>query len=146
MEDVVHIIMIENESFNEPWDPEIFLGIISSGGKMPLGSSHVMLNILEYENHLAGYIVWAINPNRGEGRIMNIAVGETQRGIGLGKELLQFAISSMRVQGIIICGLEVRVSNLPAIKLYESLGMIPVDRVIGYYGNREDAIIYELEL
>ncbi|MHA1637972.1 MAG: ribosomal protein S18-alanine N-acetyltransferase [Candidatus Thorarchaeota archaeon] len=146
LKDIVRIVLIENECFDEPWSPEIFLGIVSSGGKMPLGSSRVMLNILEQENKLIGYIVWSVNHEHKEGRILNIAVNKTHRGTGFGKELLRYVISSMKTQGITTCLLEVRVSNLPAIKLYESFGMSPIDRVPGYYSNQEDAIIYELEL
>lgn len=146
LEDVIKIVRIENYCFTEPWDPEIFLGIVSSGGKMPVGSRIVSMDIIEQDCKLVGYIVWAMDQTLLEGRILNIAVEENHRRDGIGKDLLQHLIKLMKSKGIKRCMLEVRASNLPAISLYDSFGMRPVDRVYGYYSNHEDALIYQLNL
>jgi len=39
------------------------------------------------------------------------------------------------------CFLEVRVSNHPAVNLYEKLGFTNVNRKLGYYMDGEDALV-----
>lgn len=76
-----------------------------------------------------------------EGHIMNLAVLEEYRGRRIGEMLLKklFELAPPEVENYT---LEVRVSNMPAIKLYERLGFKSYGVRRGYYQDTgEDALI-----
>ncbi|MGF1867772.1 ribosomal protein S18-alanine N-acetyltransferase [Enterovibrio norvegicus] len=80
----------------------------------------------------------------GEASLLNIAVAQTQQGKGYGKQLLLAFIDCMQSAGAQEAWLEVRESNVNAIRLYESQGFNEFDRRFDYYpiaGGREDALI-----
>lgn len=80
----------------------------------------------------------------GEASLLNIAVAPECQGKGYGKQLLQAFLDCMREAGGEEAWLEVRESNTPAIRLYESLGFNEFDRRYDYYPTatgREDALI-----
>ena len=82
-----------------------------------------------------------------EGHITNVAVRPEFRRKGFARKLLQDLIDHARTSGIKSLTLEVRVSNLPAIRLYESFGFKVEGRRKQYYAdNREDALIMWLRL
>ena len=76
-----------------------------------------------------------------EGHIVNVAVLPAYRGQNIGRTL----VNTMMAQSPIFIDkftLEVRVSNIAAIKIYESLGFQSVGVRPGYYGDTgEDALI-----
>ena len=72
--------------------------------------------------------------------IVSIAVMEEYRRIGMGEHLLIEAMKqSVKHYDASECYLEVRVSNEPAIKLYNKLEFLKVKRNYGYYMDGEDA-------
>jgi len=76
------------------------------------------------------------------GHVVSIAVRRDHRRLGLGYALMAFAMKSMHEN--YKCGetyLEVRVSNKPAISLYEKLGYRVVKIEKGYYLDGEDAYV-----
>ncbi|MEM4481243.1 MAG: ribosomal protein S18-alanine N-acetyltransferase [Desulfurococcaceae archaeon] len=76
------------------------------------------------------------------GHVVSIAVLEEHRRRGLGYVLMAFSMKSMHEE--YNCSetyLEVRVSNTPAIKLYEKLGYRKVKIERGYYLDGEDAFV-----
>lgn len=69
------------------------------------------------------------------------------RGRGIGKVLLSDLIKKVRKnghEGKIF--LEVRASNIVAIRLYESLGFVKNSTRARYYSNGEDAFVYQLAI
>ena len=76
-----------------------------------------------------------------KGHVFSIAVLPEYRGRGIGSALLSLGFSSMFNKGLEEIYLEVRVSNTPAIKLYELFGMEIVGVVKAYYADGEDANI-----
>ncbi len=77
-----------------------------------------------------------------KGHIISIAVLPEYRRRGIGSSLLQRAMESLRDK--YRCSevyLEVRVSNTPAIKLYEKHGFRVVKRLPNYYIDGEDAYL-----
>ncbi|MFN3974594.1 MAG: ribosomal protein S18-alanine N-acetyltransferase [Dehalococcoidia bacterium] len=89
---------------------------------------------------IGGYVsTWFLG---GEAHIVAIAVASTYRRRGMGELLLIGSIEEAvrrRVQAIT---LEVRVSNIPAQRLYEKYGFAVAGRRRGYYlDNGEDALI-----
>ena len=79
--------------------------------------------------------------------MMNLAVSPDHRRKGIGQALVNALVEHLRQNKVIALLLEVRVSNAPAIALYESLGFEQVGRRPKYYHNpREDALIMRKEL
>lgn len=81
-----------------------------------------------------------------KGHVVSIAVLKEHRGKGLGTALMQEAINAMIARGCDEAYLEVRVSNEPAISVYENLKFIIKSRLRGYYRDGEDAYLMALDL
>ena len=82
----------------------------------------------------------------GEADMMNLAVSPEARRQGIGRALVLTLAERLRENGVHSLTLEVRASNAPARKLYESLGFAQVGRRPGYYLKpREDALILRKE-
>jgi ribosomal-protein-alanine N-acetyltransferase len=65
---------------------------------------------------------------------------------GIGSALLGMVISTMKANGARLLTLEVRASNVPAMRLYERHGMTRVGiRPCYYAGPPEDAVVMQLE-
>ena len=58
----------------------------------------------------------------GEAELLNIVVAKARRGAGLGRQLMSAWLAQMKDEMVERLFLEVRVSNAPAIALYESFG------------------------
>jgi len=72
--------------------------------------------------------------------VVSIAVREPYRRRGIASEILLKAMENgVEAYNVTECFLEVRVSNQPAINLYEKLEFTSVNRKMGYYMDGEDA-------
>ena len=61
-------------------------------------------------------------PDRPEGEIYIIGVGDSERGRGLGRSLALLGLHHLRAEGMKTCTLFVEADNAPALALYRSLG------------------------
>ena len=78
----------------------------------------------------------------GEGEITNVVIKEEFRGRGYAYSMMQRLLEEGRKLGVSDFTLEVRVSNTPAIKLYEKLGFKSEGIRPGFYDKpKEDAMI-----
>ena len=78
----------------------------------------------------------------GEAELLNIVVAEGMRRKGWGRALVGEWVASMKKELVKRLFLEVRVSNLPAITLYENFGFSEVGRRARYYQpDQEDALV-----
>lgn len=78
-----------------------------------------------------------------EGQIANVAVAPAARRQGVGRALLAALEQLARQRGLYRLTLEVRVSNAPAVALYEGAGFIRDGIRPGFYREpQEDAAIY----
>jgi ribosomal-protein-alanine N-acetyltransferase len=101
------------------------------------------------EGVIQGYVMCRIERNMSKIKrlsftklchVVSIAVMEAYRQRGIGTALMRHAMeNSVEYQGATECFLEVRVSNEPAINLYNKLGFKQIRRIFGYYMNGEDA-------
>ena len=148
-EDVDSVIAIEQASFPNPWDNEIFEFLTLYQGQSyrirTRSDEFVFMSVLEENFNVVGYVVWSEYRSLKTGRIWNLAVRKNCRKRGYGRKLLSHAIDNMRMRDLLVCRLEVRESNTAARCLYESEGMKAIDRVPEYYRS-EDALIYSKEL
>ncbi len=82
-----------------------------------------------------------------EGEVLRIAVEKHSRRNGVGEKILSDAIEKMRARGVKKIYLEVRESNIPAIRLYEKTGFVKSGMRKAYYSdNGENALLYTLEI
>lgn len=96
--------------------------------------------VADYKGKIFGYGgIWIILD---EGHITNIAVHPDFRNMGIGAKLLTDLIELSERRGANKQTLEVRVSNYPAISLYNKLGFKTAGKREKYYeDNGEDALI-----
>ncbi len=134
-EDLDQVLAIEQSSFSAPWSRE------SMQQELVNDQAHYFVaSIKDDEKNVLGYAgYWQIMD---EGHIMNIAVRTDRRHEGIGKELMEAMLSSGDQMGILYWTLEVRVSNLAALRLYEKIGFTSAGIRPGYYTHpKEDANI-----
>lgn len=82
-----------------------------------------------------------------EGEIMNVAVRKEYRRKGVAGKLMKELLSRAEKRGAARFILEVREGNLPAIRLYESLGFLHAGRRRNFYSDpAEDALIMIKEI
>jgi len=131
--DVPEVAEIENLSFSTPWSEEAFKNEVLSN----LSAKYVVAKI---DGKVVGYGgMWIIVD---EGHITNIAVHPEYRGMGVGNKIVDSIIILGRREGASAFTLEVRRTNIIALKLYRKYGFEPVGIRPKYYGdNGEDAII-----
>lgn len=73
-----------------------------------------------------------------------LAVCPEYRRLGLGRKLIKKTLDQMRSEGADEVILEAEITNLSALRLYESFGFIRDKRLLSYYLNGNDA--YKLKL
>jgi ribosomal-protein-alanine N-acetyltransferase len=89
---------------------------------------------------------WYLATKQGEDfELLFIYSAPDARGRGIGKRLLSDLIKKVRKNSATAkIFLEVRASNLIAIKLYEQMGFVKTMTRSRYYSNGEDALVYQL--
>jgi [ribosomal protein S18]-alanine N-acetyltransferase len=81
-----------------------------------------------------------------EAEILTFCVAPACRNAGLGRALLDAAVTALRAAGTKQVFLEVEDGNEAALKLYRALGAVPVGARPGYYEHGADAVIFSLAL
>lgn len=106
--------------------------------------------VAELGDNVVGYIMCRIEYGFSQlrrfglarkGHIVSVAVLPEHRGKGVGTKLIEYAQEQMAKKSSRECYLEVRVSNLQAIALYERLNYKRVSRLEGYYRDGEAAYL-----
>lgn len=131
--DLDGVMVIEQASYPAPWKREHFLQEIHSHTSFP----HVAV----LDEQVAGYL--CLMSLFEEAQILNIAVAPQQRGRGVARKLMELALELARERGAQVLVLEVRESNVAAIKLYEQFGFVQYFTRKGYYEGKEDALLME---
>ncbi len=129
---IANVLDIERASFVDPWGEHHFMREILSP------SSYFV--VMRAYTELVGYGGYWLTGN--EAHITNVAIDPKRRRQGLGKKLVTHLLRSAATAGTRSASLEVRVSNVPAQRLYASLGFVEVAIHPGYYlESGEDAIV-----
>ena len=134
--DAREIARIEKASFPTPWTEEMVL----SEMKEPLASFSVGV----YQDIIVGY--YGFLHILDELHILNVAVDPSYRGRKIGSALIAHLIEQGRAFSARAATLEVRESNAPAVALYEKFGFVCAGIRPHYYTDKENALIYWLEL
>jgi ribosomal protein S18 acetylase RimI-like enzyme len=85
---------------------------------------------------------WVCIPAAGEAELLRIAVDPAHRGLSLGRVLLEACQLDLAAAGLINLYLEVRASNIAAIRLYGACGWQRCGLRPGYYPDGEDALLF----
>ena len=134
--DIAQIAELEKLCFSDPWSESAFAYELRNPLSLWLVASD--------NDVVAGYV--GSQTVIDEADMMNIAVAPAYRRKKIAEKLVLSLIEMLNQKGAKSLTLEVRVSNAPAISLYEKLGFIQVGRRPGYYRNpREDAYILRKE-
>lgn len=130
--DVEAASRIESEAFSMPWSARDFLEMVEA--------DYAYYYVAELDGKIAGCC--GIRNMAGEGEITNVVVAASYRKQGIGRKMMEYMLERAEENGMGDCTLEVRVSNQPAIRLYESLGFKSEGVRPGFYEKpREDALI-----
>ncbi len=136
LEHVPQIAMLEKICFSDPWSEKS----ICSELENPL--SYWLVCVID--NTVAGYV--GSQTVLGQTDMMNLAVHPDYRRRGIAQKLIHALIAELKARGSHCLTLEVRPSNLPAIRLYEGLGFAEAGRRPNYYSHpREDGLILRKE-
>lgn len=128
LNDINGIKAVENRCFSTPWSENMIISSIENG---------CIVVVAEIDNKVVGYA--GLYPS---GDITNVAVIPNEQGKGYGTELVKELIKVAKINDIEKLFLEVRVSNIKAIKLYEKCGFEKISVRKKYYKDGEDALIY----
>lgn len=130
--DLQEVLDLEEECFPHPWTR----GMLEEELRRANGA----FLVAHFCRVLAGYagVIYIME----EGHITNLAVRGAERRKGVAARLLLRLIEESAGRGIRFLTLEVRRSNLPAIRLYEKFGFTAIGERRRYYlDDDEDALI-----
>ena len=136
--DLPEIAAIEQASYAFPWSENIFRDCLRVG---------YTCRALDLAGQVIGYGVMSLGA--GEAHILNVCVRNEFRSLGFGRRLLEHLLERAGASGVAEAFLEVRPSNLAAIRLYQHLGFEQIGIRRGYYQSpdgREDAIVLKREI
>ena len=130
--DIGEVAALEAEVFSMPWSAQ--------GFEDTLCREDVLFLVAREEDHVLGYV--GVDCTADEGEITNVAVAPSVRRRGVGQELLSELIGRLAQKEIYRIVLEVRVSNEPAIRLYENQGFVTMGKRKNFYEKPvEDAYV-----
>ena len=135
-DDLAYVAALEAQIHAAPWTLGNFRDALAAG---------YSTRVAEREGRILAYGILMHSP--GEAQILNISVVPDARRQGFGRTLLLQFLDDARKFGAEQCFLEVRISNVPAIMLYEGADFAPIARRNDYYPPvspglaREDALV-----
>ncbi len=126
------IAQLEELCFPDPWTEDMFIQLLSN----PLA----VFITAQKDGEVVGYA--GIYHILSEGQLMNIAVKEEYRRLGIAEKMFDFILEYAKENDIEVITLEVRKENDPAISFYEKLGFEKVGERPGYYSHpTDDAVL-----
>lgn len=136
--DLDSVLALERASFSTPWSREQYSLMLKAGACNLFG--------VVAGGEVLAYACVSLVKATGELEVYNIAVRADKRRQGLGKKLLATVLAAADSLEIRRAVLDVRESNLAAIKLYENLGFKLGGKRRNYYSAPdEDALVYVYE-
>lgn len=133
LSDLDAIERIENVSYPTPWSRSMFASELAKPSSLSIAA-------VAPDEGLIGYVV--LSRYVDAWHVMNVAVAPSHRRLGVASAMLEHLFAVTRGDEQRGYTLEVRVSNVPAVRLYERFGFVSRGIRRGYYtDNREDALI-----
>ena len=138
VEDVAYVLTVENEVYPYPWTQQILQDCIRVGYDCWLA--------LENDSVVAHAVV---SVAAGESHLLNLSVSKKHQGKGIGKSFIDFLIDIVRSKQATVMLLEVRPSNIHAIRCYDAAGFNEIGCRKDYYptdSGKEDALLFAKEI
>ena len=137
--DLPVFVSLDKELFPySPWSASQFKEELSSPTRHFVVAEDVDQKIIGYAGVFA--------PGAAEADILTVGVVPEHRGKGIAKALMALITNWAKEQGTTAMMLEVKIDNLQAISLYESLGYSTLNIRKDYFGPGLDAQVMRLEL
>ena len=136
--DVPSVVALEAAAYQFPWSEGIFRDCLRVG---------YLCRVVVLGAEVCGYGIMSMGA--GEAHTLNLCVRADLRSRGIGRKVLDYLLERARLAGMLEAFLEVRPTNVAAIRLYQAAGFEQVGIRRGYYqavGGREDAAVLKLEL
>lgn len=136
--DVREVIAIEERVYPFPWTETIFKDCLRVG---------YCCRVLEVNGRIEAYGI--MSTGAGEAHVLNLCVRPEAQSRGLARRLLKHLFNWARLFHIKTVFLEVRPSNVRAVRLYQRMGFCEVGIRKSYYpdtNGREDALVMAMEL
>ena len=139
--DIAAVSRIEKLTHIQPWSENVLTDCYHSDYLCLVAEEN------DYQKELKGYII--LSQALDEAHLLNLCVSSKHQGFGLGRELTARGIKEVVKRGARKMFLEVRRSNMRAIRLYESFGFSEIGIRTNYYQGSslsEDAVVMALVL
>ena len=133
---VPQIAALERLCFSEPWSEKSIAALADD----PKAIARVLVRDGKVAAYYSMYVV------AGEGFVNNLAVAPDMRGRGVGNSLMQDMMYAASLSGVTAVTLEVRESNSAARALYEKFGFKCAGVRKNFYPDKENAVIYWLDI
>lgn len=136
--DIKRVMKVERAAYEFPWTPNIFRDCLRVG---------YYCCVIEDNTEVIGHAVMSYAV--GECHILNVCILPEYQRLGMGKRVIRQLLEVGERNGARIAFLEVRLSNIAAYQLYESLGFTEVGIRKDYYPaeeGREDAMILAYDM
>lgn len=153
LEDLPQVMEIDRLSFPQPWTEQSyrfeleenqnahFIVALETAPTLPQGWLQRLITSSTPRTVIGFAGFWLVVD---EAHINTIAVHPNWRRQGIGERLLTAILERARANKAMSATLEVRVSNLPAQKMYAKFGFEEVGRRKRYYRDGEDALLMTL--
>jgi ribosomal protein S18 acetylase RimI-like enzyme len=128
--DIPTISAIVAEALHEHYDPSLYTSL---SAEWPAG----FLVAADPEGTPVGFLL-GVSQVSGEARVLMFAVERDARGTGVGRLLMDAFLERCRVRGFGRVTLEVRVSNVSAIRFYTRYRYSVIDLLRSYYSDGEN--------
>jgi ribosomal-protein-alanine N-acetyltransferase len=129
--DLKRVYEIECKSFKDPYHVMFLLSLYELYSET--------FFVAEKNGYVVGYVISRKMDNKVH--IIAIAVDSVNRGMGIGKGLMEATMKTFESIGIREVYLEVRVSNTHAIRFYEAIGFQKKGLLRSYYSDGEDGVL-----
>ncbi len=132
LEDIEQVYNLENSIFSIPWSKDSFESSVKN--------KNTLFIVAEEEGEILGYLGMYIFSE--EADISNVAVSKQYRRQHIAKQMMDDILLKAQAAGVKHVTLEVRETNVAAIKLYENMGFVEAGIRKNYYEEpTENALI-----
>lgn len=136
--DDIPFLVSARESFSDAWDEKMLVSAFRAGNFFGFIAEDIK------DGAPKGFITYSVNIDTSD--LQDLFVAEDYRKQGAGNALVSAFIKEAFSRGVKKLFLEVRESNVPAIKLYEKAGFTFLAERKKYYSDGENARVFIKEL
>lgn len=137
--DLLNLVQLETLSFPDPWSQTGLSELLLQPASLSLVAEDPGAEL-----PITGYLLIRLAGSDAE--LLRIAVHPDRRLEGIGRSLLEAAVTALEHRRVERCFLEVRADNQAAIALYGRFPARQVSRRASYYRDGTEALVLSLEI